>query len=136
MRKRPGIIMALLLAAAVCLCCGAGAFAEADPAAAYTLSSVHRVNGRQGICTEGGFYWVSGSTTLTKYDGDWNVIAENTDPFRGYDLEVNHIGDIDVYQNELYLGVEYFMDGEGKKYPGGRIRRGHAGTEAGISFPR
>ena len=114
MRKRPGIIMALLLAAAVCLCCGAGAFAEADPAAAYTLSSVHRVNGRQGICTEGGFYWVSGSTTLTKYDGDWNVIAENTDPFRGYDLEVNHIGDIDVYRSELYLGVEYFMDGEGK----------------------
>ena len=114
MRKRPGIIMALLLAVAVCLCCGAGAFAEADPAAAYTLSSVHRVNGRQGICTEGGFYWVSGSTTLTKYDGDWNVIAENTDPFRGYDLEVNHIGDIDVYRNELYLGVEYFMDGEGK----------------------
>ena len=114
MRKRPGIIMALLLAAAVCLCCGAGAFAEADPAADYTLSSVHRVNGRQGICTEGGFYWVSGSTTLTKYDGDWNVIAENTDPFRGYDLEVNHIGDIDVYRNELYLGVEYFMDGEGK----------------------
>ncbi len=113
MRKRPGIIM-VLLATILCSCCGAGAFAEADPAAVYTLSSVHRVNGRQGICTEGSFYWVSGSTTLTKYDGDWNVIAENTDPFRGYDLEVNHIGDIDVYRNELYLGVEYFMDGEGK----------------------
>lgn len=57
---------------------------------------------------------MSGSNTLTKYDQDWNVVAENTDPFDGYDLEVNHIGDIDVWQNELYLGVEYFVDGEGK----------------------
>jgi hypothetical protein len=42
------------------------------------------------------------------------VVAENTDPFRGYELEVNHIGDIDVYRNDLYLGVENFLDGEGK----------------------
>ena len=88
---------------------------EADASAAgYTLTSVHQVNGRQGICTEGDYYWVSGSGSLTKYDKDWNVVAENTDPFAGYELEVNHIGDIDVWQNELYLGVEYFMDGEGK----------------------
>ena len=80
----------------------------------YKLASVHEVNGRQGVCVEGNYYWVSGSTTLTKYDSDWNVVAENTDPFKGYDLEVNHIGDIDVYNNELYLGVEYFMDGVGK----------------------
>lgn len=81
--------------------------------AGYTLSSVHPVNGRQGICVEGDYYWVSGSTSLTKYDRDWNVVAENTDPFSGYALEVNHIGDIDVHRNELYLGVEYFMDGVG-----------------------
>ena len=80
----------------------------------YTLDSIHRVNGRQGVCVEGDNYWVSGSTTLTKYDKDWNIVKENTDPFAGYGLEVNHIGDIDVYNNELYLGVEYFMDGEGK----------------------
>ena len=72
------------------------------------------MNGRQGVCAEGDSYWISGSTTLTKYDRDWNIVAENTDPFAGFALEVNHIGDIDVYQNELYLGVEYFMDGEGK----------------------
>jgi len=80
----------------------------------YVLKDVHQVNGRQGICTDGEYYWVSGSTTLTKYDKDWNVIHENTDPFQGYELEVNHIGDIDVCNNELYLGVEYFMDGESK----------------------
>ena len=66
------------------------------------------------VCVEGNSYWVSGSTTLTKYDSEWNIVAENTDPFNGFALEVNHIGDIDVYQNELYLGVEYFMDGEWK----------------------
>ncbi len=80
----------------------------------YSLDSVHEVNGRQGIATDGKYYWVSGSTTLTKYDKDWNIVKENTNPFKGYELEVNHIGDIDVYNNELYLGVEYFMDGVGK----------------------
>lgn len=80
----------------------------------YELDSVYKVNGRQGICVENGYYYVSGSTTLTKYDRDFNIVSENTNPFEGYSLDVNHIGDIDVYNNELYLGVEYFMDGEGK----------------------
>lgn len=80
----------------------------------YELAEVHSVGGRQGICTEGGNYWVSGSGNLEKYDSNWNLIAENTNPFEGNPLEVNHIGDIDVYNNELYLGVEYFMDGKGK----------------------
>lgn len=87
--------------------------AVSGPKYSYALSSVQEAAGRQGICTDGHYYWVSGSTTLTKYDQDWNVVAENTNPFLGYELEVNHIGDIDVYQNELYLGVEYFMDGDG-----------------------
>lgn len=87
---------------------------EAKSAYRYELADVHPVKGRQGICTEDGNYWVSGSGTLEKYDSRWNLIAENKEPFEGYSLEVNHIGDIDVYNNELYLGVEYFMDGEGK----------------------
>ena len=87
---------------------------KSDSLTTYSLNSVHQVNGRQGICTDGNYYWVSGSTTLTKYDKDWNIVKENTNPFKGYELEVNHIGDIDVYNNELYLGVEYFVDGIGK----------------------
>ncbi len=87
---------------------------EMLPKHSYTLSDVKAVNGRQGICSEGDYYWVSGSTTLTKYDKDFNIIAVNDHPLEGYELEVNHIGDIDVYQNELYLGVEYFMDGAGR----------------------
>lgn len=87
---------------------------KANTAYTYTLAETHPVGGRQGICTEGGYYWVSGSGKLEKYDSNWNLIAENTDPFAGNPLEVNHIGDIDVYNNELYLGLEYFMDGKGK----------------------
>ena len=101
---------ALLLALVLVLCLGSGARA----ACRYELSQVHAVSGRQGICTEAGMYWVSGSGTLEKYDSSWTLVAENRDPFAGYALEVNHIGDIDVYNNELYLGVEYFKDGEGK----------------------
>ena len=84
------------------------------PANRYEQTGFVEVNGRQGVCCEGDFYWVSGSGTLAKYDRDWNLIAENDDPFVGYDVEVNHIGDIDVYENELYIGAEYFMDGVGE----------------------
>ena len=84
-----------------------------DKTVSYVLNRSVEVNGRQGICYENGYYWVSGSKTLTKYDKDWNVVAENNDPFKGYEIEVNHIGDIDVYNNELYIGAEYFMDGVG-----------------------
>ena len=84
------------------------------PANRYALAGSVEVKGRQGVCSEGNYYWVSGSTTLAKYDKDWNLIAFNEEPFKGYETEVNHIADIDVYQNELYIGAEYFMDGVGK----------------------
>ena len=108
MRKKTTLLLGLI---ALIFLYGCG---KATPVFKYELAEVHPVAGRQGVCTEGEYYWVSGSGTLAKYDSSWNLIAENTDPFQGYTLEVNHIGDIDVYNNELYLGVEYFMDGEGK----------------------
>ena len=76
------------------------------------LSKTVEVDGRQGVATENGWYWISGSTTLSKYDGEWNRLEVNDAPFdKGYELEVNHIGDIDVYNNEVYCGVELFEDG-------------------------
>ena len=108
MRKITGILIFMIVSILACGCSGAGSDIE------YKLADVHPVNGRQGICSENGYYWVSGSGTLAKYNKEWDLVAENTDPFEGYTLEVNHIGDIDVYNNELYLGVEYFNDGEGR----------------------
>ena len=80
----------------------------------YSLNGSHDVDGRQGIAWEGGCYYISGSTTLSRYDGDWNLTATASEPFSGFADEVNHIGDIDVYNGEIYAGVEYFMDGEAK----------------------
>ena len=108
MRRKTVVLLSLI---ALILLYGCG---EAESVLKYELASVHTVAGRQGICVENGYYWVSGSGTLAKYDSNWNLVIENTEPFEGYTLEVNHIGDIDVYDNELYLGVEYFMDGEGR----------------------
>jgi hypothetical protein len=79
----------------------------------FTQDSVVEVTGRQGVCSEGDYYWVSGSKTLAKYDRDWNLIDINEDPFEGYETEVNHIGDVDVYEGNLYVGAELFVDGVG-----------------------
>ena len=38
------------------------------PAHAYALTGSVEVTGRQGVCAEGGNYWVSGSASLAKYD--------------------------------------------------------------------
>ena len=82
------------------------------PAHAYTLIGPHEVDGRQGVAAEGDMRWVSGSTTLSCYDANWNLVATNGSPFdEGYERKVNHIGDIDVYQGEVYCGVELFEDG-------------------------
>ena len=40
----------------------------------FELSEIHPVSGRQGVCTEAGFYWISGSGTLAKYDENWNLL--------------------------------------------------------------
>lgn len=108
MRKKSMLLLFLSASILICGCSGKKSVYK------YELADVHPVSGRQGVCTEDGYYWISGSGTLAKCDSSWNITAENTEPFEGYTLEVNHIGDIDVYNNELYLGVEYFMDGEGK----------------------
>ena len=80
----------------------------------YNLAGVHEVDGRQGVAYGDECYYISGSTTLTRYDSEWNKVSEAENPFAGFENEVNHIGDIDVYDGKIYAGVEYFMDGESK----------------------
>ncbi len=84
------------------------------PRYAYQLEGSFEVDGRQGVAAEGDSIWVSGSATLSRYDREGNLLATNSAPFdKGYEKQVNHIGDIDVYQGEVYCGVELFLDGEG-----------------------
>lgn len=80
----------------------------------YKLNKVMEVKGRQGVTTDGKYLYVSGSASLAKYDMDGKLLLENNKPFVGYQKEANHIGDIDIHNNELYISSEWFMDGVGK----------------------
>ena len=109
-----GVIAIAVIMVFVMSSCSANEKKDNNERAVYTLSSSHAVDGRQGIAWEDGLYYVSGSTTLSVYDADWNRLRTVSEPFGSFDAEVNHIGDIDVYNGEIYAGVEYFMDGAGK----------------------
>lgn len=84
------------------------------PKYVYNLKSVFPVAGRQGVACDGKYIYVSGSTALYKYDMDGKLVAKNDKPFEGYKIPSNHIGDIDVYNGEIYVSAENFMDGVGK----------------------
>ena len=88
----------------------AGCGKEAD----YSLVEYHEVDGRQGVACNDSEFYISGSTTLSLYDKNWNLITTNDHPFDDFEYEVNHIGDIDFYNGNIYAGVEYFMDGVAK----------------------
>jgi len=87
---------------------------EESRCATYTLQRVFEVAGRQGIATDGKRYYVSGSKALYVYSRDGELLLENDDPFRDLAKPANHIGDIDVYDGELYAGIEWFVDGQGR----------------------
>ncbi len=80
----------------------------------YRLKRVFPVDGRQGIAADSNYYYVSGSTVLYKYDKQGRLVAKNEHPFEGLPLAANHLGDIDVWNGEIYAGIETFIDGKGE----------------------
>ena len=80
----------------------------------YRLKRIVPVEGRQGIAADSNYDYVAGSTALYKYDKQGRLVAENEYPFEGLPLEANHLGDIDVWNGELYAGIETFEDGKGE----------------------
>ena len=66
------------------------------------------------MTSDGNFYYVSGSKALYKYDKNGKLIQSNENPFEGYPIPANHIGGIDVFNGEIFVSAEYFMDGVGK----------------------
>ena len=79
----------------------------------YRLKKVFEVEGRQGIATDGQYYYVSGNKTLYKYSKDVKLVLKNEKPFINFEKPANHIGDIDVYNDEIFAGCETFIDGRG-----------------------
>lgn len=80
----------------------------------YRLKKVIPVEGRQGIAIDKDHYYVSCSKVLYKYDKEGNLLLKNDRPFEGLKLTANHFGDIDVWNGELYCGIETFIDGRGE----------------------
>ena len=80
----------------------------------YKLLRVFEVEGRQGVASDGTSYYVSGNTSLYRYSETGELLASNENALEGLPLAANHIGDISVYQGEIYAGIEWFEDGQGK----------------------
>jgi hypothetical protein len=80
----------------------------------YRLKKIIAVDGRQGIAADENYYYISCSKDLYKYDKNGNFVQKNNNPFAGLEKEANHIGDIDVWNNEIYAGIEIFEFGISK----------------------
>jgi hypothetical protein len=118
MSTHGGFIAVTLLAGALIAAAPASAagpkISVERPTYKYTLVDTFEVKGRQGVVSDGNYYYVSGSKGLYKYDRQGNLIQSNETPFEGYPILVNHIGGIDVFNGEIFVSAENFMDGVGK----------------------
>lgn len=57
----------------LCVSCGrAVSILDSD----FSLDHIIEVEGRQGVATDGNFYYISGSTALYKYDMKGNLVAK------------------------------------------------------------
>ena len=79
----------------------------------YRLKKVIPVLGRQGIAIDRDYYYVSDTKALYKYDKEGNVVMKNLQPFQNPAL-ANHFGDIDIFNGEIYCGIEKFEYGRGQ----------------------
>lgn len=85
-----------------------------QPTYSYQLIDTFEVKGRQGVTSDGEFYYVSGSKALYKYDKSGKLLQSNENPFEGYPIPANHIGGIDIFNGEIFVSAENFADGVGK----------------------
>lgn len=79
----------------------------------YQLKKVIPIEGRQGIAIDSNYYYISDSKVLYKYDKQGKLIMKNDHPFKNAELR-NHFGDIDIWNGELYCGIEKFEYGRGQ----------------------
>lgn len=80
----------------------------------YILKKHFQVTGRQGITTDGENYYVSGTKSIEKYDKNGRVLLVNNSPFDKQSELLNHFGDLSLNDGLLYLGAEFFKDGEAR----------------------
>jgi len=78
----------------------------------YRLKTDIPVEGRQGIAIDSTYYYVSDTRALYKYDKKGTLLQKNAQPFQ-HPETANHFGDIDVWNGEIYCGIERFEYGRG-----------------------
>jgi hypothetical protein len=108
--SRTGLLFGVFIAHATV----AGSDALRPEPPGYELLRVIEVAGRQGVATDGERYFVSGNTSLYVYSKSGGLLVGNEAALQDLPRAGNHIGDIDVHNGELYAGVEFFEDGQGK----------------------
>jgi hypothetical protein len=108
--SRTGLLFGVFIAHATV----AGSDALRPEPPGYELLRVIEVAGRQGVATDGERYFVSGNTSLYVYSKSGELLVGNEAALQDLPRAGNHIGDIDVHNGELYAGVEFFEDGQGK----------------------
>ena len=92
---KSSMLTSLVLGAALLLPALATAAPQQMPRYHYKLKDVREVDGRQGVACDGKYIYVSDSKKLFKYDMQGKLVAKNENPFEGYTIPSNHIGDID-----------------------------------------
>jgi|LWDU01.1.fsa_nt_gi hypothetical protein len=80
----------------------------------YSLKEIIEVDGRQGIATDERYYVVSGSKELYLYTIKGKLLKRNSTPFKKLSVKANHLGDIAIYKDEIFTGVENFVNGRGE----------------------
>lgn len=103
--------MKRILIAASLLCVTMSAFAQ-HLGTEYRLKKVIEVPARQGIAIDKDYYYVSDTRALYKMDKEGNILMKNDQPFQHPEI-ANHFGDIDIYNGEIYCGLEKFEYGRG-----------------------
>ncbi|MDY6991474.1 MAG: hypothetical protein SVR94_02555 [Pseudomonadota bacterium] len=95
-----------------------------DPQYHYQLKRVFEVGGRQGVATEGQYYYVSGDNALFKYSKDGTLLLKNEQPFAAFKQPGQQMGDIEYYQGSILASCTTpgkhiqigFYDAENLKY--------------------
>ena len=82
--------------------------------ARYELLRVIEVEGRQGVAADGESYLVSGNTSLYRYSKSGELLVKNENALNDLLQAANHIGDISVHGGEIFAGIEWFENGQGK----------------------
>ncbi len=70
----------------------------------------------QGI-TRDANYWIEFNTgSIKKYDLSGNLVAENTNPFTGITPTMTHLGDGELYNGVIYVGMSDWASGSASNF--------------------